>query len=140
MNINEAFEKYPDNVFGLRVNKATKIIDFWFNKDWEFPEKTDNERVRYQLKKQKEDDGSGPSYYIIFSDVLSFEELYVQLSSIIDYNLEIEKKQKLFNQKVNDLKRLFVTLSYDQLKEIGFETPLSLTTPQDIQTEEVENE
>ncbi len=140
MNINEAFEKYPDNVIGLRVNKSAKIIDFWFNKDWVFPEKSDNEKVKYQLKMQKEDAGSGPSYYIIFSDILNFEELYEQLSKIIDYNLEIEKKQKLFNQKVSDLKRLFVTLSYDQLRDIEFETPLSLAKPQDLQTEEVENE
>ena len=138
MNINDAFEKYPENVFGLRVSKETKIIDFWFNKDWEFPDHGETEIVQYKLKKQKEDAGSGPSYYIIFSDTMSFEELYQALGKIIEYNLEIEKKQKLFNQKVNDLKRMFVTMSYDQLKEIGFETPLSLTKPQEQQ--EVENE
>jgi hypothetical protein len=140
MNINEAFEKYPDNIFGLRVNKSTKIIDFWFNKDWEFPEKGKDEKVQHQFKKQKEDAGSGPNYYIIFSDNLTFEELYAEVSAIIDFNLEIEKKQKLFNQKVNDLKRLFVTMSYEQLKEIEFDTPLSLTKPQELQTEEVEHE
>jgi hypothetical protein len=130
MNIDEVFEKYPDNVFGLRVNKTTKIIDFWFNKDWGFPERGENEKKLYELKKQKEDP-NGADYFIIFSDVLDFEALYAQLSIIIDYNLEIEKKQKLFNQKVNDLKKMFVTMSYEQLKEIEFETPLSLTKPQE---------
>jgi hypothetical protein len=59
---------------------------------------------------------------------------------VSDAGKDIEKKQKLFNQKVNDLKRLFITLSYDQLREIEFETPLSLTTPQELQTEETEHE
>jgi hypothetical protein len=139
MNIDNAFEKYPDNVFGLRVNKETKIIDFWFNKDWVFPKKETDGEDQYRLKKQKEDP-NGPDYFIIFSDDLSFEELYIKLSDIIEYNQDIEKKQKLFNQKVNDLKRLFITLSYDQLREIEFETPLSLTTPQELQTEETEHE
>jgi hypothetical protein len=75
MNIDNAFEKYPDNVFGLRVNKETKIIDFWFNKDWVFPKKETDGEDQYRLKKQKEDP-NGPDYFIIFSDDLSFEEWF----------------------------------------------------------------
>ena len=73
--------------------------------------------------------------YSIISPVSSFDN-----AVSIFAGKDIEKKQKLFNQKVNDLKRLFITLSYDQLREIEFETPLSLTTPQELQTEETEHE
>lgn len=126
MNLDQAFNKYPENIFGFRTNKGTKIVDFWFNKDWEFPNVEPTEKPRYSLKKH-DNTGDGPTYYIIFSDSLTFEDLFSEVSRVIDYNLDIEKKQKLFNQKVTDLKRLFVTLSYDELKELQIESPMTFT-------------
>ena len=124
MKIDNLFEKYPENIIGFRVNKTTKIIDVWLNNDWELPV---NESKLFAIKKQKEDENSGKSYYIIFSETSDFDTLYQSLTKIIEHNLDIERKQKLFASKMNELKKLFTTLSYEELKEIQFDTPLALT-------------
>jgi hypothetical protein len=128
MKIDKLFEKYPENIIGFRVNKTTKIIDFWLNNDWELLKTTD----QYNIKKQKDDENGNRAYYIIFTESMNFEQLFKHLSDIIDHNLDIEKKQKLFSQKMGELKKLFTSLSYDELKQIQFDTPFVLTEPTQI--------
>lgn len=129
MNIDQLFQKYPDNLIGFRCNKGTKIVDFWFSTEWEFPKTNELEVQRYAIKKQKDSEDGKLSYYVLFSEVMEFSELYTVFADIVEYNLDIERKQKLFAQKMNDLKRLFVTLSYDELRSISFDSPLTLTVP-----------
>lgn len=134
MKIDKLFEKYPENIIGFRVNKTTKIIDFWLNNDWELLKTTD----QYSIKKQKDDENGNRAYHIIFSETMSFEQLFKCLSDIIEHNLDIEKKQKLFSQKMGELKKLFTSLSYEELKEIHFDTPFVLTEPTQIDPENEE--
>ena len=103
----------------------------------------DNEKNRYAVKKQKEDANTNMTYYVMFSETLTFEDLYSQLTNVIEYNLDIERKQKLFAQKMNDLKKLFVTLSYDELKELDINSPMSLLSPKSVMnmtSEETQND
>ena len=122
INVDEAFDKYPNNILGFRKNKITKIIDFWFDHGWEFPERNDDELLDYSIKKQKEPIEGQATYYIIYSDTSDFKKLFDHISKIIDYNLDIEKKRDLFSEKIDDLKKLFVTLTYEELKKITFDT------------------
>ena len=122
MNVDEAFEKYPNNILGFRKNNNTKIIDFWFNYGWDFPERNDEDLLEYTIKKQKEAAEGQPTYHIIYSETLDFKKLYEHISKIIDYNLDIEKKRDLFSEKIDALKKLFITLTYDELKAITFDT------------------
>lgn len=122
MRIDEFFEKYPQNIFGFRINGDIKIIDFWLPNNWDITQNFDD----CTLKKQKDDESGKRSYYIIFSNVVNFENLFKNVSDIIEHNLEIEKKQMLFAEKVGELKKLFTTLTYDELKVIQFDAPLSL--------------
>jgi hypothetical protein len=140
MTIDQLFSKYPKNIIGFRVNNTTRIIDFWFNNDWEFPKLDENQVVRYAIKKQKEDPNTNMTYYVMFSEMLTFEDLFTQLSSVIEYNLDIERKQKLFAQKMNDLKKLFVTLTYDELKDLDINSPMSLLVPKSDEPEHVNEE
>mgnify|MGYP000040884484 FL=1 len=142
MKIDTLFEKYPENIIGFRVNKTTKIIDVWLNHDWELPT---TESKTFTIKKQKDDSENGRNYYIIFSDTSNFDTLFESISKIIEHNLDIERKQKLFASKMTELKKLFTTLSYEELKEIQFDTPLALTNGSAIDTvvdvtEEVKDE
>jgi hypothetical protein len=121
MRIDELFEQYPNNIIGFRVNKTTKIIDFWLNNSWELREETRNGII---IKKQKDDEPNQRSYYIIYSESFDFEVIFNELCEIIEYNLDIERKQMLFNKKMDELKNLFITLSYDELKKLTFDTTI----------------
>ncbi len=129
IKIDEHFEKYPQNIIGFRVNKATKIIDVWLNNTWDIPKVPKDINV----KKQKVSEETNSTYYIVYSDSLDFGILYDTVSSIIEHNLDIERKQNLFKDKLTELKNLFTTLSYDELKAIQFETPYSLRQQEPVQ-------
>lgn len=117
-SIDEYFEKYPLNIIGFRSNKDLKIIDVWLNKKWGFNKLDDN----LTIKKQKDDDERGLSYYVMYSDKYTFDELYHFAVSVIEYNLEVEKKQELFSKKMNELKDMFGELSYEELLTLKFNT------------------
>lgn len=116
--IDEYFNKYPDNLIGFRINNQTKIIDVWLKKNWELVQTPPN----ITIKKQKDNDDGSLSYYIIYGEV-SFNQLYELMCLIIEQNISIEKKQGLFKHKIEELKDLFFTLSYEELKEIKFDIP-----------------
>lgn len=124
MKLDEMFKKYPDNLIGFRVNADVKVIDFWLDPTWSILEHHVPEEIK--LKKQKISEDTGFIYYIMFSDVFTFEEMYNIFSKIIEYNLDLQKKQDLFSEKMTELKGLFGKLSYDELKQLSFDTPLSI--------------
>lgn len=49
-----------------------------------------------------------------------YENIFIEAKKIIDKNLEDEEKSKLFNEKVFELKEMFMNTSLDKLKEISF--------------------
>jgi hypothetical protein len=122
IKIDELFEKYPQNIIGFRVNKNTKIIDFWLNNAWEVLKP----KSGIKINKQKDSETTNLTYYIAYSETHDFNSLFNMVSEIIEHNLDVERKQTLFVNKMNELKNLFVTLSYEELKAIQFETPYSL--------------
>ena len=120
MNIDELFKKYPDNIFGFRTtNKDIKVIDFWIKKEWVIPE--DKLSSETEIKQQKSNDGGTMIYYILYSATTTFLDLFNIVSNIIEYNLEIEKKRSLFEEKMNELKRIFMETNYDDLKDLQFD-------------------
>ena len=127
MRVDEMFKKYPDNLIGFRIGGDVRIIDFWLDKEWSILDEHVPEEV--QLKKQKVSEETGDIYYIMFTNLYSFEELYTILTTIIEYNLDLQRKQELFTEKMTELKGLFGKLSYDELRQISFDNPLSLTSP-----------
>jgi hypothetical protein len=136
MNIDEMFKKYPDNLIGFRSGGDVRIIDFWLDKDWSILDEHVPEEV--QLKKQKVSEETGDIYYIMFTGLYNFSELYTILTTIIEYNLDLQKKQELFTAKMTELKNLFGQLSYDELKEISFENPLTLGSPKKTKNKKTE--
>lgn len=127
ISIDEMFNKYPDNLIGFRTSGELRVIDFWLDKDWSILDEHVPEET--QLKKQKVSEETGDIYYVMFTGLYSFSELYAILTTIIEYNIDLQKKQDLFTEKMSELKGLFGKLSYDELKQISFENPLSLGTP-----------
>ena len=50
-----------------------------------------------------------------------YDAVFTTAKKIVKVNLEEEEKIKLFNQKVEELKTLFLSSSLDKLKEISFD-------------------
>jgi hypothetical protein len=116
MSIDGLFEKYPNNIFGFRLNNMIKVIDFWVKKDWVLNASVEK---GFEVKQQKTEDGD-LLYYIAYSADLSFVELFNCVAEIIEYNLDKEKKTQLFNEKIQELKKMFLEGNYDDLKKMDF--------------------
>ena len=125
MKIDEMFNKYPTNIIGFRVNGAFKMLDFWLDPNWEILDEHVPESV--QIKKQKVSEETGLVYYVMYAQEITFETLFDLLTEVIEYNVDLQRKQELFTQKMGELKGLFTKLSYDELTQLSFDTPMSIT-------------
>jgi len=126
MNIDQMFKKYPENLIGFRVNQSVNIIDYWLDPNWSILDEHVGGEI--QIKKQKTSDETGFVYYTMYSDLISLDGLYNVLSKIIEYNIDLQRKQQLFTQKMTELKDIFGKLDYDELRNLSFDTP-SIITP-----------
>ena len=124
MKIDDMFKQYPENLIGFRVGGGIKIIDFWLDPNWQILDEHVPEDVK--IKKQKVSEDTGFVYYIMFCEEKQFEDLFDMLVTIIEYNLDLQRKQDLFTEKMGELKGLFNELTYDELKQLSFDTPLSI--------------
>lgn len=124
MNIDSIFEKYPKNLIGFRVNDKIRIVDFWVDVNWEVYKKEEDSRS-YDYKLVKHDDTKTRAYYVIFSQDMTHTELFSILSSMFEFNLDNEKKEKLYREKLIELKELFKNHSYDELQKIELTPPVS---------------
>lgn len=141
MNIDAAFEKYPNILIGVRQNGHQKIFDFWKSNHWSsfilnpntggVEEEDEDEEVgsedtpvpaneisEYKWKHQKDDPVNKREYYILYSDKLNFSELFLILSTYLEYNLDMEKKRDLFHVKVKELEQIFNTLNYSEASKV----------------------
>ena len=60
---------------------------------------------------------------MFFSDRKSFDEILDFIEEkVINYNLEIEEKEKLLRMKVEELKRVFEDKNLDELNRLKFTT------------------
>jgi hypothetical protein len=134
MNIDQMFKKYPENLIGFRVNQSVNIIDYWLDPNWSILDEHVGDEI--QIKKQKTSEETGFVYYTMFSQLTSLDGLYEVLSKIIEYNIDLQRKQQLFTQKMGELKDIFGKLDYDELRYLSFDAPALITRK--ITTEMVE--
>lgn len=103
------------------VRKLEKYLtfDMSFPKNWKFPKKYIKEE---SVVEQKSED---PNMRLV-SFVSQFEEIGINeivdnIKNIIRHNREIEAKEKLFNDKVSELKSLFSKQDLQSLHSLKFE-------------------
>ena len=105
------------------VRKLEKYLcfDVQFPKTWKILKKYVNEeKVLQQESKNIEER--------LFSFISEINEDDVNLTidnikNIISYNLELEMKEKLFDDKVNELKNIFEKQNLNSLKNLQFQIP-----------------
>jgi hypothetical protein len=103
------------------VRKLQNFLSFdvMFSTTWKLPKKyVDEEKVMEQESKTA---NMRLFSFVSEIDEQSIEKVSTNIQSIINYNLEREEKDQLFQEKVNELKTLFEKQSLKNLKQLKFE-------------------
>jgi len=103
----------------VRKLKNYISVDIQFPKQWKIPKKYVNEDKIVENDKIDND-------YRFFSFVTEFDEKVLNetvgnVKNIISYNKEIELKERLLKQKIDELKRIFETENIESLQSLTFD-------------------
>ncbi len=103
----------------VRKLKTYLTIDIEFPANWKIPKKYVIEDKIVENEKLNEN-------YRFFSFVTEFNELEMNqtvsnIKKIISYNKEIEMKEKLLKQKIDELKKIFEKENLDNLQSLKFD-------------------
>jgi len=103
----------------VRKLRTYLAIDIEFPDTWKIPKKYVIEDKIIENEKLK--DG-----YRFFSFVCEFDDKLMNetinnIKNIISYNREIEMKEKLLKQKIDELKKIFEKQNFDNLQSLKFD-------------------
>lgn len=103
----------------VRKLKTYLTIDIEFPANWKIPKKYVIEDKIVENEKLNEN-------YRFFSFVSEFNEVEMNqtvsnIKKIVSYNKEIEMKEKLLKQKIDELKRIFEKENLDNLQSLKFD-------------------
>ena len=127
MNFNEVILKIFPYLHSIRKIKTYLSFDLNFPETWKYPTKI-MEKLQYT-----QNDANGKK---IISFVCETNDNYVVLcidgiESLIKYNLDREEKERLFEYKVKELKKLFDTNELDSLKQLKIDIEKELPVYED---------
>lgn len=119
MSIYKEFNDLYPYIQSVRKLKNYLSFDMSFPRTWKLPKK-------YVKEDSVIENESSDKSYRLISFVSQFEEESINniaenIKNIIKYNKELEAKEKLFNDKVNELKSLFEKQNLQSLNELKFE-------------------
>ena len=136
--IQEKIDRLLPYFKGLVVSDSYRIVEVLLKKKWSFELK---EGVEYTQKETKD---SNIQHILFYSSTKTFDDIidYIE-TDVIEYNLEVEEKERLLKAKVEELKRVFETKSLDELNHLKFTTDedqltLKHKTSQVVNNEKVE--
>lgn len=101
--------------FSLREIKENVSLDLKIPSHWQLGEYNEA-----QLKIQDKNEKYMLISIIDTSTKDGYNEVFNRAKKIIKTNIEYEEKTKLFNEKVEELKQLFLDAPLDKLKKISF--------------------
>ena len=121
------------------VRKLEKylVFDVEFSKVWKLPKKYVNEERVIETK--SEDINLRSISFVSEFDEKSVTDTIVNIKSIIAYNKEREEKERLFETKVNELKRIFEKSDLNNLQDLKFEIIKQKITLDDEEEDRDEN-
>jgi hypothetical protein len=118
MKFNEAILKLEKYLHSIRKLKTYLSVDLILPTNWVFPKSMVDSLQVVQ--------NEGPNGTTITSFVSTFKDSNKTLDIIfklINYNLELEEKDKLLKSKVAELKEVFKTNKLEKLKTLEFRVP-----------------
>lgn len=137
--IQKRFNELQPYLKGLKVADKFVIVEATLKDSW----KVENVIPEDVQVNQKEKAENGFKYCIMYSENKTMDELVDVLEHIINTNVEIEQKQALLRQKVEELKKMFENKPLDELKSLKFSSEMDVTLnvpkqePKNVVTEKV---
>lgn len=109
--IQEKLDSLQPYVSGIRYVEGIQLVEASFSEGWIIPEST-------VIRKEKIEN----NYYMFFTQVegITIDDLLDYVKSVIDINIEREKKHELLKEKVKELQILFKDNSLSKLQELKF--------------------
>ena len=136
MNLYEQLNEIFPYLISIRKLETYVSIDVELPTTWKLPKKYVDEKMVVEQKSTKTE-------FRCFSFATSFDEetldkLLNNLKNIIKYNKEREEKEKLFEEKVKELKSFFDKSNLTDLKSLEFQVNNVLNL--ELEEEEQEDE
>ena len=136
MNLYEQLNEIFPYLISIRKLETYVSIDVELPTTWKLPKKYVDEKMVVEQKSAKPE-------FRCFSFATSFDEetldkLFNNLKNIIKYNKEREEKERLFEEKVKELKSFFDKSNLTDLKSLEFQVNnvLNLELEEDEQEDE----
>jgi hypothetical protein len=119
MNLYQQLSNFYPYLTSIRRLKNYLTFDITFPKSWQLPKKFIDEKS--VMENESEDANTRFLSFVGEFNEDTIENLTKSIKSIIKYNLEREEKQKLFQEKVTELKSLFDGQNLEDLKNLVFD-------------------
>jgi hypothetical protein len=103
----------------VRKIKTYLSFDVQFSETWKLPKKYVNEKSL--VENERTTPGQRSFSFVAEFNETSTNELINSIKNIIAYNKEREEKDKLFQNKVNELKTIFEKQNLNSLQALKFE-------------------
>lgn len=101
MSIQQKINSLKPYVKAMRFYKDFPVIDAVFKKGWKVPEG--------KVIKFVKDEESGVYTFLCENKNVGFDELLEYIEQIINFNIDLEKKQELFKAKSKELQEIFLS-------------------------------
>jgi len=114
--IYKTIEKLRPHFMSLREIDGNVSLDMKFPLKWKFDYQNESIKIMVQDKNEKVNLVS----FVTQANPEGYELVFAAVEKIIQFNLELEEKEKLFQQKMAELKSLFASESLSTLQHIEF--------------------
>jgi hypothetical protein len=112
--------------FSLREINDNVSLDIKIPSNWKYENMLDvDENIPFSVKVQDKKPKNTLVSLISEANSLGYDYVFEYANKVISINIEEEEKQRLFTEKVNELKSLFLNSPLDKLKDISFDEQLS---------------
>jgi hypothetical protein len=137
MIFSEFTSKTITYIKSVRYLKEYVSFDLYLNTSWVIPKKfVENIEV---IKQEKSDRVNFNLYsFVVLNDKQNVNLVEKAIDNIFKYNKEREEKERLFKQKMDELKSVFENKNVDELKRLYFE--INENTTLDPKEEIIEDE
>lgn len=100
-------------VLGCRKQDKYKVIDVEIPTDWEFPAILFPENNTIFVNA-----GNAAGFYMLFTEIKAFSDIYHLLMETVRYNQEMEEKLVLLNRYQAQLQKFFSELTLEDFKSL----------------------